>query len=226
MSTGSSRSLPPRGSPFTERTFRRLRPTGRGRLAAQEIFRRIWPLRYGQRQVGLRLCDQPHPDQRHRSGRWNRWNRARGRDRERPAAANVPLNPVSPALFLWPQNYVVATHLDYSPAVKNGVLSGETTQNGGARRSHHTVGSRPRPREPPGARGYRHPSGRLCPDSGNRLLWNRFTNCHRRGSQAGRCSPLSDCGYRAVDLAPGDYAIGLEVNGDVGPTGLLTVASH
>jgi uncharacterized protein (TIGR03437 family) len=38
------------------------------------------------------------------------------------------LNPVSPALFLWPQNYVVGTHLDYSPAVKNGVLSGETTQ--------------------------------------------------------------------------------------------------
>jgi uncharacterized protein (TIGR03437 family) len=27
-------------------------------------------------------------------------------------------------------------------------------------------------------------------------------------------------------LAPGDYQIGLEVNGDIGSTGLLTVGSH
>jgi len=86
--------------------------------------------------------------------------------------ASVALNSISPALFLRPQNYVVATHLDYSPAVKTGVLSGETTQSAA-----------------PG---------------------------HAALYQIAVTVPAT--------LAPGDYPIGLEVDGDVGSTGLLTGA--
>jgi uncharacterized protein (TIGR03437 family) len=44
------------------------------------------------------------------------------------AALTVPMNLVSPALFLWPQSYVVATHLDYSLAAANGLFAGLATQ--------------------------------------------------------------------------------------------------
>jgi uncharacterized protein (TIGR03437 family) len=43
-------------------------------------------------------------------------------------ALTVPMNQVSPALFLWPQSYVVATHLDYSIAAANGLFAGVVTQ--------------------------------------------------------------------------------------------------
>jgi uncharacterized protein (TIGR03437 family) len=43
------------------------------------------------------------------------------------APFTVQMNPVSPALFLWPQSYVVATHLDYSLAAANGLFSNAVT---------------------------------------------------------------------------------------------------
>jgi len=36
------------------------------------------------------------------------------------------VDPVEPALFTWPNNQAVATHLDFSPAAKNGTFSAAT----------------------------------------------------------------------------------------------------
>jgi uncharacterized protein (TIGR03437 family) len=43
------------------------------------------------------------------------------------SAVNAVSQTLQPAFFLWPGGYAVATHLDFSDAVKNGTFSGLTT---------------------------------------------------------------------------------------------------
>ena len=141
-------------------------------------------------------------------------------------AANVALNPVSPALFLWSQNYVVATHLDYSPAVKNGVLSGETTQTAAPGEVIILWGTGLGPVTPPA------PAGIVTQAAGFvQTPVTVFFGTVAQTAMAAALTPGDAALYQIAvtvpsTLAPGDYSIGLAVDGSVGSTGLLTVAGH
>lgn len=115
------------------------------------------------------------------------------------AAANVALNPVSPALFLWPMDYVVATHLDYSPAVKNGVLPGETTQSAAPGEVIILWGAGLGPVTPPAPAGIVTQAAGFVQTPVTVHFGTVAQTAMGRGVDAGRCRPLSDRRHCAVD---------------------------
>jgi uncharacterized protein (TIGR03437 family) len=136
---------------------------------------------------------------------------------------SVQLNRFSPALFLWPQNYVVATHLDYSVAVKNGVLPGTTTTPAAQRETIVLWGSGLGPVTPAA------PAGMVTQTSG---FVQTPVNIHFGAiTQPAVAVALTEHNAAVYQIAvtvpgtltPGDYSIGIEINGSVTATGKLTV---
>ena len=136
---------------------------------------------------------------------------------------DVQWNTYSPALFLWPQNYVVATHLDYSLAVKNGVFPGMTTVSAQPGETIILWGTGLGPVTPAA------PAGILTQVTG--FVEAPVTVHFGLLTQAAMAAALAQ-GEAAVyqiavtvpaTLSAGDVSIEIEINGGVYSTGLLTV---
>jgi uncharacterized protein (TIGR03437 family) len=136
---------------------------------------------------------------------------------------NVQWNVLSPALFLWPQNYVVATHTDFSLAVKNGAFPGTTTVNAHPGETIILWGAGLGPVTPPA------PAGILTQTTG--FVETPVTIHFGLFSQVAIAAALAQ-GEAAVyqiavavppNLPAGDVAIAIEIGGAIFSTGLLTV---
>jgi len=134
---------------------------------------------------------------------------------------SVPMNPVSPALFLWPQSFVVATHLDYSLAAADGLFSNLKTR--------------------PAMRGETiilwgtglGPGGSAGSIPQQSYPINSQVVVHLGTVSVKPIAVATGAGVVAVDqiavtvpagLVDGDYKVGLEIGGTLFETGKLTVA--
>lgn len=134
----------------------------------------------------------------------------------------VQMNPVSPALFLWPQSYVVATHLDYSLAANNGLFS-------------NAVSTPAQPGETIILWG----TGLGKGGAAGTIPQTTYTISapvivHFGSLTAVAAAVAAGAGEISVDqivvtvpagLSAGDYTIGIEIGGSIVPTGKLTVAA-
>ncbi len=133
----------------------------------------------------------------------------------------VQMNPVSPALFLWPQSYVVATHLDYSLAAANGLFPNAVTTPAHPAETVILWGT---------GLGQGGAAGTIPQSSytiGTPVI------VHFGALTANATAVAAAAGEVAVDQivvtvpagsGAGDYPIGIELAGSVFPTGKLTVA--
>jgi uncharacterized protein (TIGR03437 family) len=132
----------------------------------------------------------------------------------------VPMSTISPALFLWPHFFVVATHLDYSLAAANGLFSNLTSRP--AQRGETIIlwGT---------GLGSGGPAGSIPKQTytiSSPVVVHFGTVIANAGSVAtgvGEVSVDQIVVTVPAGLADGDYIIGIEIGGTVFETGKLTV---
>ena len=148
------------------------------------------------------------------------------------AGTSVPFNTTAqifmPAFFLWPGSYAVATHTDYTPAVKNGTFAGLTTVPAKPGDTIILWGSGFGPSNPAMPTGIALPSNTtyFAAQPVTVSLGTAFAQVIGAALAPGDASAYLVAIQVPISLADGDYPVVASVNGVQSPAATLLTVQH